>query len=99
MTLQQLECFAEAARENTFAKAAQKMCMTQPAFSMAIRNLENDLNVVLFCRNNKGVSLTDSGRKLYPYITYALDVINEGKKAVAMCQSDVEQSSPDIETA
>ncbi len=89
MTLQQLRCFAEAAKVNTFAKAAENMCMTQPAFSMTIHNLEGELDTSLFHRSNKGSTLTEDGRKFYPYVMKALQSIEKGRETIASDGSDI----------
>ena len=43
-------------------KAAEKMCITQPAMSFQIRELEKELQVSLFERDHMGIHLTESGK-------------------------------------
>lgn len=50
---------------NSFNKAAELLYISQPALSLAIKNLERDLGVVLFQRSSRGINLTEAGEKLY----------------------------------
>lgn len=74
MQLQQLIYFVAVAEQGSFNKAAEKLFTTQPNLSKAISNLENDINVCIFERTNKGVILTEEGKKLYQY---ARTIINQ----------------------
>lgn len=67
MQLQQLIYFMTVADQGSFNKAAEKLFATQPNLSKAISNLESELKVNIFCRTNRGVELTEDGKKLYQY--------------------------------
>lgn len=67
MQLQQLIYFVTIAEQGSINKAAEKLFTTQPNLSKAISNLEGELKVDIFRRTNKGVVLTDNGKKLYQY--------------------------------
>lgn len=67
MQLQQLIYFVTIAEQGSINKAAEKLFTTQPNLSKAISNLEGELKVSIFNRTNKGVALTDDGKKLYQY--------------------------------
>ena len=60
-TLRQIECFAALAETLHFGRAAEKMHMTQPAFSRQIKGLEDSLGVRLVDRDSQSVSLTSAG--------------------------------------
>jgi DNA-binding transcriptional LysR family regulator len=65
LTLQQLECFDAVVREGTFQAAAEKMRRAQPSVSAAVKNLENQLGLVLLDRSGYRVALTDAGRSFH----------------------------------
>lgn len=61
MELKQLEYFTAVYKQKSFTKAAEKMFVSQQALSKAISALEEELEVKLFLRNNKGVQATEAG--------------------------------------
>lgn len=61
MDIRNLECFIEVARHKNFSKAAEKMYMSQPSISRAIKELEGQFGVILLYRDTKMVELTDAG--------------------------------------
>ncbi|CUX16694.1 selenium metabolism-associated LysR family transcriptional regulator [Clostridium sp. C105KSO13] len=67
MNLKQLEAFVAIADEGSFSRAAKTLFLTQPTVSAHISSLEQELNVRLFVRNTKEVSLSEDGKILYSY--------------------------------
>ncbi|MDA0747761.1 MAG: LysR family transcriptional regulator [bacterium] len=65
MDLSQLRGFLETAREKSFTRAAEKLFLTQPAVSLQIKALEEELGERLFERRGKQVLLTEAGRLLF----------------------------------
>jgi len=61
----QIECFLAVAGTLNFAKAAEKMCITQPAISYQIKSLENELEISLFERTTRSVRLTPAGQAFF----------------------------------
>ena len=74
MKLTQLEYFCVAARYHNITKAAKELFLTQPTISAHIASLEKELNVRLFIRNTKEVSLSDDGKDLYRYAKQITDL-------------------------
>ena len=62
----QLECFIAVAQHLNFSLAADELKITQPAVSHQIRTLEEELDVKLFKRTSKDVSLTPEGIQFLP---------------------------------
>ena len=73
MQIQQLIYFVAVAEQGSINKAAEKLFVTQPNLSKAIGNLESELKVRIFDRTNKGVILTENGKKLYQYASTILN--------------------------
>ncbi|APE05136.1 MAG: LysR family transcriptional regulator [Alteromonas sp.] len=61
-----LRAFIEVAHSTTFAEAAAKLHLTQPALSSSIKKMEQELGGKLFERNTRNVSLTPEGEILLP---------------------------------
>lgn len=74
MNIQQLETFYWIAQLDTFSAAADRLCTSQAAVSARIRELESELDVVLFDRIGRRVQLTLKGREL---LMHATKVISE----------------------
>jgi DNA-binding transcriptional LysR family regulator len=66
MTLTQLTYFLTALRAGSFSAAAQQLYVAQPTLSDQIARLERELGTSLFIRGNRGLTLTDAGRRLQP---------------------------------
>ena len=74
MNLKQLEAFVQVSESGSFSKAAKELFLTQPTISAHISSLEKELNVRLFIRNTKEVSLSDDGKDLYRYAKQITDL-------------------------
>ena len=64
LDLDQLRGFFETAREKSFTRAVKKLLLTQPAVSLQVKALEEELGERLFERSGKQVILTEAGRLL-----------------------------------
>lgn len=62
LTLRQLEILVAAADASTFSEAAARIGISQPSLSETIRRAELELNVKLFDRTTRSVTLTEEGR-------------------------------------
>ena len=74
MELRVLHYFVTLAEELHFGRAAQRLCISQPPLSVAIRQLEEELKAQLFERNSKGVRLTAAGEHLLAKARQLLDL-------------------------
>ena len=74
MNLKQLEAFVQVSESGSFSKAAKELFPTPPTISAHISSLEKELNVRLFIRNTKEVSLSDDGKDLYRYAKQITDL-------------------------
>jgi DNA-binding transcriptional LysR family regulator len=63
--LRQLRAFCHAARLGSITQAAVYLGLSQPAVSLHVRELENELEAILFDRGGSGISLTSAGESLY----------------------------------
>ena len=64
MTLVQIRHFIALAKAGSFVKAAEVLCITQPALSRSIKSLEDDLGRLLFDRMGKRIELTAFGQEV-----------------------------------
>lgn len=63
MTLQQLRYAIGIAKVGSFNKAAETLFISQPSLTAAIRDLEEEIGIVIFNRTSRGVSLTAAGEE------------------------------------
>lgn len=61
MTLQQLKYVVTVAETGTITEAAGKLYISQPSLTNAIHELEREMQIVIFNRTNKGISLSKEG--------------------------------------
>ena len=66
MTVKQLRAFLAVAQSLSFAQACERLHLSQPALSLAIKNLEQSLGGALLVRTTRSVSLTPEGESLLP---------------------------------
>jgi LysR family hydrogen peroxide-inducible transcriptional activator len=64
MSLTELKFIVAVAQERNFRRAAEKCFVTQPALSLAIKKLEEELNVVIFERSRIDVNITEIGEQI-----------------------------------
>lgn len=82
MEMAQLEAFLAVAKEHGFGRAAAKMGRTQPAISIAIRKLEQELGAPLFDRFRRDARLTDAGQIFFEYAQKILNLRGEAARAI-----------------
>lgn len=83
MELRQLRYFLSVARLNSFSEASKELFISQSTLSQQIRQLEDELGVILLDRDSRHVSLTEFGERFLPC---AKDVINDADACIAKIQ-------------
>jgi DNA-binding transcriptional LysR family regulator len=83
MELTQLEFFKTVVEEGSFSKAAEHVYRTQPAVSIAIRRLEEEVGTPLLERSQKTPTLTEAGELLYDYAKRILALRDQALDVVA----------------
>ncbi len=68
-----MKAFLQVAQSNTFAEAAEQLCISQPALSTAIKNMEAQLEGKLFVRTTRKIELTPEGRIFLPKVKRVLE--------------------------
>ena len=74
MNITQLKYVLAIASSASMREAATGLYVSQPALSASVRELEEELGLLLFARTNKGILLTDEGRE---FVNYAKRVVGQ----------------------
>jgi DNA-binding transcriptional LysR family regulator len=77
-SLHALRCFEAAARHASMSRAADELCLTHGAISRQVRQVEDELGVVLFVRGHRRLELTNEGRVLAQAVGRSLQVVRDG---------------------
>ena len=78
-----LVVFKAVADKRSFSQAARSLHISQPAISLQIQSLEENLGTRLFDRNNKRVVLTQSGKIFYKFVTQILELYGQAQKEIS----------------
>lgn len=81
MELRHLRYFVAVAEEKSFNKAAERLHISQPPLSRQIRQLEEEIGVVLIDRDNRPLKLTEAGKFFYEH---AIQILSKSDKLRAM---------------
>ena len=73
MTLQQLKYVITVAETGTITEAANKLYISQPSLTNAIHELEKEMNITIFNRTNKGITLSRDGDDFLGYARQVLE--------------------------
>lgn len=82
MTLLQLQYFTALSETLHYTRASEKLHISQPSLSYAISELEKELGVKLFQKENRKVTLTAYGQQFLSYVKKSLALLSEGEQAV-----------------
>ena len=67
--------FYVVAKCKSFSKASEELNISQPAVSIAIKKMEDNLDVTLFKRDKKGIELTETGKQLLFYVESIINTL------------------------
>ena len=67
MNINQLKYVLEIANSSSIREASTRLFVSQPALSASIRELEEEIGILIFERTNKGINLTEDGRDFVEY--------------------------------
>jgi len=79
INLELYKVFYYVARNESITRAANEMCISQPAISKSIKTLEELLDTKLFIRKRDGVVLTEIGETIYKKISNAIELIDSAE--------------------
>lgn len=74
MTLAQLKYVITIADTGSMSEAAKKLYISQPSLSLAVKELETEIGIEIFLRNNRGVVVTPEGSE---FLGYARQVVEQ----------------------
>lgn len=77
MTIRHLRIFKAICEEGTATAAGERLCIAQPAVSLAIAELESYYEVKLFDRIGKRLLITEQGEELFQYAKHIIDLTDE----------------------
>ncbi len=77
LTLRQIRIFLSASKHMSFTRAAEELHISAPAISLQIKEMEDDMGVHLFTRENRKVALTSAGEYFLLYARRVSSTLNE----------------------
>ena len=91
VNLELYKVFYEVAKSGSLTKAAERLYISQPAVSQAVKQLEKQLGVTLFNRTHKGMELSPQGGKLiYSKVEQALHLLGEAENQIEQLYLDAQ---------
>ncbi len=88
-TLQQLRLFEAVARHSSFTRAAEEVHLSQPAVSIQVKRLEENVGLPLFDQVGKRITLTEAGRELYAASKDVLGRLSDLDSAIDSLKGEV----------
>jgi len=76
MTLQQLKYVVMVAEKGTISEAAKALFISQPSLTNAVKELENEMQITIFNRTNKGINVSNTGDEFLAYARQVLEQAN-----------------------
>ncbi len=88
LTLRQLKVFEAVARHASFSRAAEELHLSQPAVSMQVKQLEENVGVPLLEQQGKRTVLTEAGREIYDLSRRVANQIEQTEENLAQLRGD-----------
>jgi molybdate transport repressor ModE-like protein len=88
LTLRQLRVFEAVARHASFSRAAEELHLSQPAVSMQVKQLEENVGVPLLEQQGKRTVLTEAGREIYDLSRRLANQIDQTEENLAQLRGD-----------
>ena len=85
----QLETFICVVEAGSFSKAADRLFISPPAVIKQINSLESSINLPLFIRNHRGLTVTEAGKSLY----------NDAKDIIQLCNNAVTRAKDSVRSS
>lgn len=82
MELRHLRCFLAVAEQLHFARAAEKLHIEQSPLPRAIKELEEELGVVLFARATRSTRLTRAGKLFLEHVPRVFSALQQARDSV-----------------
>ncbi|MBO9354821.1 LysR family transcriptional regulator [Bordetella petrii] len=89
MDLQHIKAFVAVAREGNLTRAADRLHLTQPAVSIQLKNFQQDLDLTLLVRSNKGLTLTSDGEEILPLAERVLAAVSQLQERASHMQGSL----------
>lgn len=87
MTLRHFKIFLAVCKEKNMTKAAEKLFITQPSITQAIKEIEEHYNTLLFERIGKKINITSDGYKLIPVAKNIIDLFENAENIMKYKES------------
>ena len=82
LTLRQIKIFISAAKHLSFSRAAEELHITGSAISLQIKEMEGDMGVMLFSRENRKITLTIAGEHFLSCATQVISTLDKAGEAM-----------------
>lgn len=86
----ELNYFIEVANCQNFSRASERLGISQPSLSLAIKRLEEAIGTELFIRHKKGISLTQAGKQLLTHAYQLLQYWDEVKSQALASHHEIQ---------
>ncbi len=88
-TLQQLKLFVSVAKNSSYTRAAKELNLSQPAVSIQIKRLEQQIGLALFEQVGKTIFTTTAGKTVYQASEEILDKVAQLKNSIKELKGEV----------